>query len=106
MSDLEKRFGRRLKQIRTSRGLTQAGLGDLAGFSEEWVRKIERGEGGPRFGAIEKLSSALGVDVSALFLPDDPTVGDRIAAASANLSPAEVDWVTGLIEQVARRPKG
>ncbi len=67
MGQLAQTFGKQIKALRAERGLTQAQLADLSGISEEWVRRIERGEGSPSLDTIEMLAQSLGVAVAALF---------------------------------------
>ena len=67
MAHLKRRFGRRLKSLRTGRGLTQEQLADATELSIESISKMERGIFGPRFDNLQKIASALNVDVMDLF---------------------------------------
>lgn len=70
-------FGRRLRTLRKSRGLTQEQLGRLAKIDYKHIGGIERGEHAPSFDAIEKLVKVLQVEYQQLFGPD-ATVSGRI----------------------------
>ena len=63
MAHLKRRFGRRLKSLRTGRGLTQEQLADATELSIESISNMERGIFGPRFDNLQKIASALNVDV-------------------------------------------
>jgi|GEM_PF-1565908 len=79
--DLKGVFGRRLRQLRQSRDLTQAALSERIGISLDYLSKIERGLASPSFFVIEKLSSHFQVSPAMLFLsPRDfaPDRADRV----------------------------
>jgi transcriptional regulator with XRE-family HTH domain len=61
------RFGRRLRQLRLAKGLTQEGLADSAGLHSTYVGGIERGERNVGLDNIIKLARALREHPSALF---------------------------------------
>ena len=67
MAHLKRRFGRRLKSLRTGRGLTQEQLADATELSIESISNMERGIFGPRFDNLERIAAALGVEVMDLF---------------------------------------
>ena len=58
-------FATKLKQLRESSGLTQAGLAQRAGLSLGIVRDYEQGRKEPALRSAFKLAEALGVDCSA-----------------------------------------
>lgn len=67
MDSLKSRFGRRLKQLRLYRGLTQEELAEATRLSAESISNLERGKHAPKFETLEVLAQALGVSVKALF---------------------------------------
>lgn len=67
MANLKRRFGRRLKSLRTGKGLTQEQLADATELSIESISNMERGIFGPRFDNLERIAAALGVEVMDLF---------------------------------------
>lgn len=74
--DLKGVFGRRLRQLRQSRDLTQAALSERLGISLDYLSKIERGLASPSFFVIEKLSRYFHVSPAVLFLsPRDFATG-------------------------------
>jgi transcriptional regulator with XRE-family HTH domain len=69
MSDIKKRFGKRLRKLRRDRDLTQDQLADLVGVSLNFIGQLERGESAPSFETMQKMAEVLEVDISELFLP-------------------------------------
>jgi transcriptional regulator with XRE-family HTH domain len=56
----------RLKQLRTSRALTQEGLAKKAGVSRAYLARLEMGRHDPPLSRLRKLAKALGVKVGDL----------------------------------------
>lgn len=67
MSSLRIRFGKKLRQLRRQKDLTQEQLAERADISVEFLSLMERGINSPSFKSLEKLSDALGVPVKELF---------------------------------------
>ena len=111
MAQLAKLFGDMVRAHRTSLGLTQAQLADAAEVSEEWIRRIERGDASPSFDTIESLSKSLKVAPAELFggKPVAPAATSRLInqllAALSSRSADELRWIAQLITHVDRRPK-
>jgi transcriptional regulator with XRE-family HTH domain len=71
MSTLRFRFGRRLRQIRRQKDLTQEQLAEAVGISVEFLSNMERGINAPSFETLEKLTQVLQVPPEELFkFPD------------------------------------
>lgn len=68
--------GKKIKLIRTFRGLTQKELGDLAGIHEVAIRKYELGKNLPKPEQLRKIADALNVNVNTLAEFDIQTDGD------------------------------
>lgn len=79
MSNIHALFGRRLRHLRTNRGVTQQQLGDKAELSFKYLGAIERGEENPSLRVIGQLSVALGVE------PRDMLVFEHEETTSAAL---------------------
>lgn len=62
-------FARRLRQVRTRKGMTQAMLGEASGTSAGTISHLELGYIRPSKNVVESLSAALGV--SAEYLAGD-----------------------------------
>ncbi|MBO1057403.1 MAG: helix-turn-helix transcriptional regulator [Dolichospermum sp. JUN01] len=66
-TNLKVKFGRRLRQIRRLKNLTQEQLAEATGISVEFVSNIERGINAPSFDTLEKLADVLNVSYVDLF---------------------------------------
>lgn len=67
MSDISKILGQRIRNYRTSKGLSQEKLAELSGCHHTYIGQIERGEKNATIESIEKISAALNVSLSTLF---------------------------------------
>ena len=71
--DVVRRFGERLREVRRSRGMTQARLAELAEVTVGYVSRLEAGNGGAvGLDLLARLAAALG-----------STVADLVPAAEA-----------------------
>lgn len=79
-------FGRRLKYLRLSRGMSQQQLGKLVDLTHVAIGYMERSPGGPLWGNVLLLAKALGVPVTAFLSEDEqwiPPPSPETAAPSA-----------------------
>ena len=67
MSDIVKALGKRIRNYRTARGLSQEKLAELSGCHPTYIGQVERGEKNATIESIEKIASALHVSLSTLF---------------------------------------
>jgi transcriptional regulator with XRE-family HTH domain len=67
--EITQRFGKRLREVRTSKGVSQEKLADLAGLHRTYVSSVERGERNISLVNIHGLAQALGVKMAEL-MPD------------------------------------
>lgn len=65
-------LGKRIRQMRHSKGLTQKALAGMIGVDYSYIGKMERAEQLPSINILIKLSEALSVNCSHFFI-DDPT---------------------------------
>ena len=77
--DKDNSFGAKLKQIRMSRGLSQARLAEMADIHEKHISKIETGRFHPNFETLNKILKALdlklddvGIDLKEISTNDNP----------------------------------
>ena len=68
-SDIQKRLGENLRQIRKERNLTQFQLAEMAEVSEETIKNIELSRCWTSDEKLSKITDALNIDVCHLFLP-------------------------------------
>ncbi|MCD8378014.1 MAG: helix-turn-helix domain-containing protein [Candidatus Gastranaerophilales bacterium] len=59
-------FGKRLKELRKSKGFTQQALAEKAGIDEKHLCRVENGKYFPTYATLNKLLSALDVTVDEL----------------------------------------
>lgn len=60
-------LGRRIKEIRKSRKLTQERLSELVGVDFRYISRIELGKCYPSLETLEKIANALSVELRELF---------------------------------------
>jgi transcriptional regulator with XRE-family HTH domain len=66
-------FGEQLKEIRTSKGLTQNELSEKSAIALRTVQRMERNEGKPSLYSMNSIGEVLGVNLTLLYAPDDET---------------------------------
>lgn len=66
--DICEKFGLNLKKIRKQQGLTQEQLAELCDLDRTYISSLERGKRSISLKNIEKLSIALNLHISELFL--------------------------------------
>src|SRR3954464_5167397 len=69
------RFGVRLRELRLSRGMSQAELAGQAAVTTNYVSRLEGGGAAPGIDLVARLALALGVAVAEL-LPTTPDLDD------------------------------
>jgi transcriptional regulator with XRE-family HTH domain len=63
-------IGRRIRQLRESRAMTQTQLKSRSLVSRSYLSRIESGQMTPSLGTLEKISEALGVGLNRFFVPE------------------------------------
>jgi transcriptional regulator with XRE-family HTH domain len=66
VSDVQVRFGKRLRAIRKNKGISQETLALDAGLDRSYVGGVERGERNISLENMEKLAKALGITLAVL----------------------------------------
>lgn len=59
-------LGRRIRDLRVKRGLSQERLSELCGISSRHISELERGKSNPGYQLLESLSRALGISAPEL----------------------------------------
>ena len=67
MSNIAKILGKRIRNYRTAKGLSQEKLAELSGCHPTYIGQLERGEKNATVESIEKITAALNVSLSTLF---------------------------------------
>ena len=65
---MQKQVGKRVRELREARGLTQEQLAEKAGINGKYFGGVERGEANLTLTTIDKISKALAVPVAELFV--------------------------------------
>ena len=71
--------GRRVREMRKTAGLTQAGLAERAGLAFETISRLERGRARPTLGLLAQLAAAFGVSVARLLNFEQEVVARELA---------------------------
>ncbi len=71
------RYGRRIRDIRTTVGMTQAELGEKVGLSPDRIQKYENGARKPKDEMVKNIANALGVNPLAIV---DPVASSYVGA--------------------------
>jgi transcriptional regulator with XRE-family HTH domain len=66
MNTLSKQFGKRVRQIRLDKTLSQGDIARRLKLHRSYISGIERGVRNPSLGVVEKIAKALGVSVHEL----------------------------------------
>jgi transcriptional regulator with XRE-family HTH domain len=70
--DVVRRFGERLREVRRTRGMTQARLAELADVTVGYISRVESGTGGAvGLDLLARLAAALATTVADLVPTDD-----------------------------------
>jgi transcriptional regulator with XRE-family HTH domain len=69
--ELNSRLAARLGRIRSDRGLSQEGLGEVAGIHRTYIGQIERGLGNPSLDVVQKIADALEITTDRLLCSDN-----------------------------------
>jgi transcriptional regulator with XRE-family HTH domain len=64
-------LGRRIRELRQAKGISQEALADLAGIHRTYMSDVERGERNISIDNIAAIASALGVRTATLFEGSD-----------------------------------
>ena len=69
ISEIQKRLGENIKQIRKTKKLTQFELAEKANVSEDTIKSLEQGRTWCSDKTLSQITEALEIDVVKLFMP-------------------------------------
>ncbi len=101
-------FGKRLKQIRKAKGLTQEKLAELAGVHEKHISKLELGTYNPSYATLNKVLSALDLEIDKVGLnfkkvsADDNPFYIKSMQILNNATEDELEYYYGLLKQAQK----
>ncbi|MDE3243869.1 MAG: helix-turn-helix transcriptional regulator [Nitrospirota bacterium] len=76
--DTRTQLGRRIRDLRKKRGLTQERLAEAASVDVKYLGSIERGKENPTIGTLEKLAVTLSVTVQQVLDCEHEVTGKRV----------------------------
>lgn len=101
-------FSERLRAVREIRGLSQSELAEKAGLQPSAISHFELDRRSPSFDNLKRLANALTVTTDYLFgRTDDPAacgpLSDQLARHAKNVTAADLELLTKMAEQFAKR---
>ncbi|HET9366324.1 MAG TPA: helix-turn-helix transcriptional regulator [Candidatus Angelobacter sp.] len=67
MQGIRRKFGKRIRELRRTRGFSQEGFADKCGFHRNYMGSIERGKRNITFEEMTSIAKALKISLSGLF---------------------------------------
>ena len=99
-----KQFGKRLRQIRTSKRITIETVAEKIGVLETYIPQLERGEKLPSFDTLIDLANTLGVTVDELVCDyieaDKITVPNNISKKMEQLTPKQRKHIEEMVDKM------
>lgn len=103
-STADQAVGRKIREFRKLRGLSQERLAKQIGLTFQQIQKFERGANRVTSGRLYQLAQALEVPVSAFFADlEEPGAGDNQVPELTNRQLDMIRWMEGLSETQADR---
>ena len=104
------KIGRRIRRLRTEKGLTQAQLSDMAGCSNNYLSHIETAQCKLSLAMLLRLSLALGESTDFFLLdtpyaPKEAIINRDIAGKLAKCNPATLNAVSRMIDTLLEQQK-
>ncbi len=66
MEDISKKFGKKVREIRLKKGLSQGDISRRLNLHRSYISGIERGVRNPSLKVIQKIAKALEIDINKL----------------------------------------
>ncbi|MBP3038443.1 helix-turn-helix transcriptional regulator [Bacillaceae bacterium Marseille-Q3522] len=100
-------LGKRINQLRKSKGLTSEQLSELCGVNAVHIRRIESGGSLPSFSLFLKICNVLGTSADYLLgdLLEHPVIPDSVEQLGKqfkHLTPDQVDMISEMVEVMIR----
>jgi transcriptional regulator with XRE-family HTH domain len=67
VSEIKNCLGKRIADLRRDRGFSQETLAEKTGYSTEFISLVERGINAPSVEGLDRIASALEVEIKELF---------------------------------------
>lgn len=100
-------LGKRINQLRKSKGLTSEQLSELCGVNAVHIRRIESGGSLPSFSLFLKICNVLGTSADYLLgdLLDQPVIPDSVEQLGKqfkHLTPEQIEMISEMVEVMIR----
>ena len=98
-------IGARIKELREARGLSTNKLSNMAGLSQSYVRKLEKGESRPTVESLELLCHALGITFEDFINYKDKSIAQLRAIKIEELSDSQLEGFCKLMGTCSEEAK-
>lgn len=110
MENVYKFIGKRIKEERLKRGLTQSEVAEISGITDNFLSYIENGKKQASLNTLYKIANALEVSLSKLFsdVPSKKTnysLTEQILPLLKDKSPKDKKFILDLVRLVSRKIK-
>ncbi|HOK55955.1 MAG TPA: helix-turn-helix transcriptional regulator [bacterium] len=111
MEDFYKKIGRKIREVRKSKKITQEELAYRIGVTPNFIGLIERGKKRPSIETLRKISDALEVPVSYFFdkitykLPEEDIITKKISAILKDTTEEEKKGIYKFLKSIVRKKK-
>ena len=99
-----RKIGARIREIRTSKGMSQADLATLANISLPHISEIEHGKTKMLLATFIRVTEALQVSADVLLRPDIPQVNsiyqNEFSDVLGDCSPSEIDAILKIVKEL------
>lgn len=100
-------LGKRINQLRKSKGLTSEQLSELCGVNAVHIRRIESGGSLPSFSLFLKICNVLGTSADYLLgdLLENPVLPDSVEQLGKqfkHLAPDQIEMISEMVEVMIR----
>lgn len=106
---VDKALGRRIKENREKRGLTQEQLAERIDMSSNYYARLERGEAYPRLETLIEIMNCLGVSADAIFRDvvdcSSDYVATELSKVIATLPPDEQRDILRVVDLLIQQSK-
>lgn len=102
--DQLKMLGKRLRELRVSRGMSLRKLADVTNVSASFLSQLERGASGASVATLIEISAALRVSLSDLFATGQSAIAHLIAKSDRPVLDAQFGYRKTLLTQRADSP--
>ena len=109
MPDLFALLGRRVREERKTRGLTQQQLADAVGMDAGHLSRVEHGKAVPSINAVKKIADALGLPIAKLFAdiplrkaPEDRGWAGKLGAMVREVPPRRREKILRILKTIVK----